>query len=402
MTKQIKPILNVVTGSRADYDLLYWLMKEIEEKSNFEFRVVATGAHLSKNFGETYKAIELDGFKIDAKIPVHSDNDGPAEYAKNMATVIAGFADYFSRAQPNCLVLLGDRPEILSAAIAALPFRIVIAHIHGGEITRGALDDSIRHCLTKLSHLHFTSHEVYRDRVIQLGEDPANAFVVGALGVENVLRSSRIEKSTLERTLGFQFREKNFLVAFHPETLGVYTPEKQIELLVASLADFSDVGMIFTMPNSDPGNSHLRRVIEKFKAIDPMRIHIAETLGRSLYLSAMANVDVVVGNSSSGIFEAPALSKWTVNIGNRQDGRIKSSSVIDSALSVPAIQKCLKLALSLSSRSQAKSEFELGAFPSQLIQAILCEKFSSVCVQKTFYDVPVHSNRLTTRGRKNA
>ena len=318
----------VVTGSRADYGLLRFVMQGIKEDADLVLQVVATGMHLSPTFGLTYREIEADGFNIDANVETLSSSDTPVGIAESMGKGLSGCAEVFSRLQPDVIVVLGDRFEIFAATAAALVAKIPIAHLHGGETTVGAFDEAFRHSITKMSHLHFVAAEEYRKRVIQLGEDPKNVFLVGGLGIDGVKNVKLLSKDELEVSLGIKFQSKSLLVTFHPVTLEDETSEVQMKELLSALSDLPDTTLIFTMPNADTGGLALMKIIEQFVESH----HNAQSfisLGQQRYLSCIAQVDGVVGNSSSGLTEVPSFKKGTINIGIRQLGRLQASSVIN-------------------------------------------------------------------------
>jgi GDP/UDP-N,N'-diacetylbacillosamine 2-epimerase (hydrolysing) len=319
----------VVTGSRAEYGLLYWLMKEIQASPAMALQVVATGMHLSPEFGLTYRTIEEDGFRIDAKVEMLLSSDTTVGIAKSMGLGTIGFADAFERLRPDIVVLLGDRFEIFSAAQAALVARIPIAHLHGGETTEGAIDEAFRHAITKMAHLHFTATEEYRARVIQLGENPERVFNVGAAGIDNIKRLKLLDRAELERALDFRLGAGNLLVTFHPVTLEHASAGRQFGELLAALDGLAGVHLIFTKPNADTDGRVISAMIDDYVARNRSTAAAYTSLGQLRYLSAMRFVDGVVGNSSSGIIEAPSFGIGTVNIGDRQKGRVKAASVID-------------------------------------------------------------------------
>lgn len=336
----------VITGSRSEYGLLYWLMKEIQEDPNLQLQVIATGTHLSPEFGLTYKEIETDGFVIHAKVEMLVSSDTPVGISKSMGLGLIGFADAFSDLKPDMLVLLGDRFEILSAAQAALVARIPIAHIAGGDVTEGAFDEAIRHSITKMAHLHFVTNEISFRRVCQLGENPAHIFNVGSPGIDYIKNMKTLDRWTIEKLLSFHFEEKNVLVTFHPVTLDEESSGKQFEELLRALASFGPtMGILITMPNADVGRGSISSQVDDFVATHP-NAKAYTSLGQILYLSIMAQVDAVVGNSSSGLYEAPSFKKPTVNIGDRQKGRLMANSVIccepDSKSISNAISEALK------------------------------------------------------------
>lgn len=319
----------VVTGSRAEYGLLCPLMEAVREDPELVLQVVATGMHLSPEFGLTYKAIEEDGFAIDEKVETLLSSDTPVGVAKSIGLGVIGFADAMHRLKPDILVLLGDRYEILAAAQAAMVARIPIAHIAGGDSTEGAFDEAIRHSITKMAHLHFATHEASARRLRQLGEDPDCVFVVGSPAIDRLKRLALLTRTELEEELGFRLRRRNLVVTFHPPTLDATPAEVQFGELLAALAGLgTEVGLIFTRANADPEGRTLNRMIDAFVAGRPNAAVFA-ALGQRLYFSAIAQADAVVGNSSSGIYEVPSLGKPTVNIGERQKGRPQAESVIN-------------------------------------------------------------------------
>ncbi|WP_426992614.1 UDP-N-acetylglucosamine 2-epimerase [Methylomonas sp. CM2] len=332
----------VVTGSRAEYGLLYWLLKEIQADLDLTLQLVATGMHLSPEFGLTWRQIEADGFSIARKVEMLLSSDTPAGISKAMGLGLIGFADAFSELNPDIVVVLGDRFEIFAAAQAAMNLRIPIAHIHGGELSEGAVDDAIRHALTKLSHLHFTAAEVYRQRVIQLGEQPQRVFNVGAPGLDNIARLPLLDRAGLEQAIDFKLAERNLLATFHPATLEAETAAEQFQQLLQALDAFPAVRVIFTYSNADAGGRVIAGLIEDYLARWPERVAAFVSLGSLRYLSAMRHVDAVVGNSSSGLLEAPAFKIPTVNIGDRQRGRLCAASVLHCPPQAEAIQAALE------------------------------------------------------------
>ncbi len=335
----------IVTGSRAEYGLLYWPMKEIAGDQDLQLQLVVTGMHLSPEFGLTYKAIEADGFAIDAKVEMLLSSDTPVGIAKSMGLGVIGFADTFDRLRPDILVLLGDRYEILAAAQAALVARIPVAHIAGGDVTEGAFDEAIRHSITKMAHLHFVTNEAAARRVRQLGENPQHVFNVGSPGLDFIKRIKLLNRVELEASLGHRFRTKNLLVTFHPVTLETASAQVQFQELLDALDRLGeDAGIIFTKPNSDTDGRILIRLMEDFASTHP-NARVYDSLGQVRYLSTMAQVDAVVGNSSSGLYEAPSFAKPTVNIGDRQKGRLQASSVINCEPQADAIHQAVLRAL---------------------------------------------------------
>jgi UDP-hydrolysing UDP-N-acetyl-D-glucosamine 2-epimerase len=319
----------VITGSRADYGLLKGLMQSIQNDTDLELKLICTNMHMSTEFGLTYKEVEADGFFIDKKIEMLLSADTPTGTAKSMGIASIGFADAYKEINPDLLILLGDRFEILTAASVGLIFNIPIAHIHGGEISEGAYDNSIRHAVTKMSNLHFTSTEIYKKRVIQLGEQNRFVFNVGALGVENISKIRLMNRQDLEKSIGFKFRSKNLLITYHPVTLDNESSIIQVKNLLEALKNFPDVGLIFTYPNSDSEGRGIINCLKDFVKNNFERSIIFESLGQLRYFSTLQFVDAVVGNSSSGIIEVPSFNIPTLNIGNRQNGRIAAKSVIN-------------------------------------------------------------------------
>lgn len=337
----------VVTGTRAEYGLLYWLMKEIQADFDLELQIIVTGMHLSPEFGLTYKVIEQDGFTIDEKVEMLLSSDTSVGIAKSIGLGVIGFADALDRLKPDILVVLGDRYEILAAAQAAMVAKIPIAHIAGGDTTEGAYDEAIRHSITKMSHLHFVTNEIAAKRVRQLGEDPQYIHNVGSPGIDQIKRIVLLNRNTLEEELDFKFREKNILITFHPTTLDDELPGEQFQKLLDALDMLgNEVGLIFTKPNSDTDGRGLIEMIDKYVAArSNAKAYIS--LGQLRYLSTIACVDAVVGNSSSGLYEVPSFKKPTVNIGDRQKGRLKAASVIDCQPEAADIYEAIQQALTM-------------------------------------------------------
>lgn len=336
----------VVTGTRAEYGLLYWLMKEIQADDALELQVIATGAHLSPEFGLTYCEIEKDGFAINAKVEMLLSSDSAAGVTKSIGIALIGFADAFARLSTDIAVVLGDRYEILAAAEAAMMANIPIAHIHGGELTEGAIDDSIRHAITKMAHLHFVAAPEYRNRVIQMGENPAHVYEVGAVGIDNIVKMPLMSRHELEESIQFALGEKYFLVTYHPVTVSNAKHSYALQNLFDALDCFPEYRVLFTKSNSDAGGREINRQIDVYAERRKDRVVCCTSLGQLRYLSAMKHAAAVVGNSSSGILEAPVLKASTVNIGDRQKGRLRFPSVIDCAEEKGAIVAAIQKALS--------------------------------------------------------
>ena len=315
----------VITGTRAEYGLLRWVMQGIKDDPELTLQIIATGMHLSPEFGLTYRDIEQDGFKIDSKVEMLTSSDTSVGIAKSMGLGLIGFADALHDLKPDLIVVLGDRFEIFSAVSAALVARIPVAHLHGGELTEGAFDDALRHSITKMSHLHFVAAEEYRQRVVQLGEQPDRVFLVGGLGIDNIKRLKLFDREALEASLDFKLGSKNLLITFHPVTLEAATASEQMAQLLLALAELEDTQLIFTMPNADTGGRVLIRMVEEFVA-QHTNARAYTSLGQLRYLSCISHVDGVVGNSSSGLAEVPSFRKGTINIGDRQRGRLQATS----------------------------------------------------------------------------
>ncbi len=319
----------IVTGTRAEYGLLYWLMKEIQGDPDLELQLIATGMHLSPEFGLTYRQIEKDGFKIDRKIEILLSSDTPVGISKSMGLGMIGFAEAYEELKPDILVFLGDRFELLSAASAAMIARIPIAHLHGGEATEGLIDEPIRHSISKMSHLHFTAAEEYRRRVIQMGESPARVFNVGGLGIDNIKKLTLLSRNEFEDSIAFKLDQKNLMITFHPVTLEHATAREQFQNLLYALDELDNTRFIFTKPNADTEGRVIIKMIDDYVSRNSHKAIAFVSLGQLRYLSAMQFINGVVGNSSSGFTEAPTFKIGTINIGDRQRGRIKADSVID-------------------------------------------------------------------------
>jgi GDP/UDP-N,N'-diacetylbacillosamine 2-epimerase (hydrolysing) len=337
----------VVTGSRAEYGLLYWTIKRLHEDSNFELILCVTGMHLSLEFGLTYKQIEEDGFIIDEKIELLLSSDTRVGISKSIGLGVISFAEMFNRKKPDLLLILGDRFEILAATIAAMVANLPIAHCHGGEITEGAIDDAIRHSITKMSHLHFASTEEYKKRIIQLGESPERVYNVGALGIENINKLKLLEKVDFESSINAKLQKFNFLITYHPETLGQKEgAEFQFKQLLNALEHHDNTLFIFTKPNADSDGRIIGSLIDQFVLNHPEKAISFHSLGQLRYLSALQFIDLVIGNSSSGIIEVPSFKIPTINIGDRQKGRVRAKSVIDCLPDTQDIQNAIKKGLS--------------------------------------------------------
>jgi GDP/UDP-N,N'-diacetylbacillosamine 2-epimerase (hydrolysing) len=345
----------VITGTRAEYGLLYWTMKALQADDEVNLSICVTGMHLSPEFGLTYKKILEDGFIIHEKVETLLSSDTTIAISKSIGLGIISFSEVFERLNPDLILVLGDRYEIFAACTAAMISRIPIAHCHGGESTEGLIDEAIRHSITKMSQIHFVSTEDYRNRVIQLGEQPKNVFNVGALGIENVNKLKLLTKSEFENSIKFKLNKINFLVTFHPVTLDNLSAEEQFKQLLIALDNFQDTTIIFTKPNSDTDGRVIIQLIDDYVKNNTHKAIAFTSLGQLRYLSAIQFMDLVVGNSSSGLIEVPSFSKATINIGDRQQGRVKAASVIDCETNNKDIEKAIKKALSVEMKEKLKS-----------------------------------------------
>ncbi|MCD6331960.1 MAG: UDP-N-acetylglucosamine 2-epimerase (hydrolyzing) [Bacteroidales bacterium] len=379
----------VVTTTRAEYGLLYWLMRSIREDPGFTLQLVVTGTHLSSDFGSTIDRIREDGFTVDRSFDMQLHGDQPMDITHSLSIALEGFGSAFTALAPDLIILPGDRFEVVGAALAANIASIPVAHLHGGELTFGAMDDAFRHAITKLSHLHFTATESYRKRVIQMGEDPRRVFHVGATGLDSINRLNLLSKSQLEEDTGFIFGLKNLLVTYHPETLSTSSPGRQIDTLTGALETFQDIHFIITYPNADPGHQEIINTLESFASNHPKRVLMVKSLGQLRYLSFMKWVDGVVGNSSSGIIEAPSLHTGTVNIGRRQEGRVRANSVIDCECEQSAIIKAIQKLFSPSfknSLQEVKNPYGNGHSTEKIIRELKKTDLQKLRI-KRFYDL---------------
>ncbi len=336
----------VFTGTRADYGLLYWLIRDIQASRELQLQVLVSGMHLSPEFGLTKSEITADGISIDAEVEMLLSSDSAVGVVKSMGVGLIGFADALNRLGPDCLVVLGDRFEALAAAQAALILGIPIAHIHGGEITEGAYDDAIRHAITKMATLHFVATDVYRRRVIQMGEDPVRVLNVGAMGLDHVVRSDRMSLSELAGSLDFPLRQPFFIVTYHAATSSVEDPAEVMSNILSALDAFPDHQVLMTYPNADNGGRAIMPLIEKYAQHNSDRVCVKRSLGSKRYFSALSLASLVLGNSSSGIIEAPTFKVPVVNVGTRQAGRLAAESVIHVAPESSAIKSAIYEALS--------------------------------------------------------
>ena len=349
----------IVTGTRAEYGLLKGLMKLIEESKEFELQVIAAAMHLAPEYGETYKIIEKDGFKISHKVEMLLSSDTETSTLKSLGLGIIEFSMALDQLKPDLMIVLGDRFEILSACQSAMVLKIPIAHIHGGELTEGTIDDAIRHSITKMSLFHFTASNIYRKRVIQLGEDPSRVFNTGAPGVDNIFQIELLDRKALSLSLEMDLSRPFFLVTYHPVTLEKRSPTLAIKNLLEAMESFEGYSIIFTMPNCDPAGREITKQLKDFTHKYPKRMKFFESLGQLRYLSALKEAEAVVGNSSSGLIEAPALKTPTINIGSRQRGRLCDNSVLNSGETSKDIILNLKKAISPSFQGSIQSSGKL-------------------------------------------
>lgn len=377
----------VVTGSRAEYGILRNLMAAIKADPELQLQVIATNQHLSKLQDETYKEIERDGFTIDYKVYMADDEapDNANTTAKSISRGVSGFADAFDALHPDLLLILGDRYEMLAVASTALIYKIPIAHLHGGEITEGAFDDAIRHAISKMSHLHFTSTEAYRNRVIQLGEQPERVFNVGALGVENVMKNDFMSKEEIESSLNFQLTDKCLLCTYHPVTLSNMSSEVQVLNLLKALDYYKDYHIIFTYSNSDTNSQIIIKRIQEYVDRNKGRCMFIPSLGQRRYFSALKYMTAVLGNSSSGIIEVPSFGIPTLDIGDRQKGRIAADCVIHCGYSIEEIKEGLEKVVNYPSKAIDNHYYKEGTC--EAIFNIIKNYPLENLVQKSFYDL---------------
>ncbi|MHB1016849.1 MAG: UDP-N-acetylglucosamine 2-epimerase [Coriobacteriia bacterium] len=379
----------VITGTRAEYGLLKPVMQGLRDSDVLHLRTIVTGAHLDRRFGETWREIADDGFEIDVRVPILGPGDSLSGAATALARAVSGVAEELSVSKPSALVALGDRYEAFAAVTAAYMLRVPVAHIAGGELTTGALDDGLRHAMTKLSHWHFAATGEYGRRIVQMGEEPARVHVVGALGVDAVRRTDVMSLSQLEASVGFRLGERYLVVTYHPETLDAEMGLGQVRALLRALAEMSDVHFLFTMPNADPGTDAVAAEIRAFVEADSSRSVAVPSLGQRRYLSAVSHALAVVGNSSSGIVEAPSLGVPTVNVGARQDGRTRAESVVDCVADAESIRAALRQALSAEFRVRARravSPFGDGHAAERIIAVVTRDLQAGVDLHKRFHD----------------
>ena len=378
----------VFTGSRAVFGLLRWIMEEIRASHSLELQTIVSGTHLSPQHGETWKEIAAEGFEISESIPMLISANGDVATTKSMALALMGLAESFERLQPDVLVILGDRYETFAAAQAAMLARIPIAHIHGGEKTEGAIDEAIRHSISKMSHFHFVAAENFKDRIIQLGEDPNSIWVVGASGLDNIERVRRLSKKQLEKNLGFRLKSPTVAFTYHPVTLEKKSSGAEVKRVLDTLLEYTET-IVITGVNADPGANEIRDVISGYLNTNQERVYFVENLGTKRYLSLLAHSDVVVGNSSSGILEAPSLGTPTVDIGDRQKGRPTGPSILHCSPNKVSIQTALKKALGREHQKiSARKESPYGTpGAAKRICEVLEHVDLSGVLKKSFYDL---------------
>ena len=387
----------VITGTRAEYGLLRWVMQGIKDEPELTLQIIVTGMHLSPEFGLTYREIEKDGFQIDRKVEMLTSSDTPVGIAKSMGLGLIGFADALDVLQPDLIVVLGDRFEIFSAVSAALFARVPVAHLHGGEKTEGAFDEALRHSITKMSHLHFVAAEEYRQRVIQLGEQPEHVLLVGGLGIDNIKRLKLLDRAELEASLDFKLGQKSLLITFHSATLEASTATEQMTELLASLSMLNDTQLVFTLPNADSDGRALIKMVEQFVVAHP-NARAYTSLGQLRYISCIAQVDGVVGNSSSGLMEVPSFNKGTVNIGDRQLGRLQAASVINCEPTRASIQSALQRLYSVDFQetlSKVVNPYGQVGASAKVVDALKRCPLNGI-VKKTFHDL----TNITDSGRQ--
>lgn len=381
----------VVTGTRAEYGLLYWTLVALKKEPSIQLQICATGMHMSPEFGLTYNQIEKDGFTIDYKVESLMSSDSGTGIAKSIGLGISGMSDAFLQLEPDIVLLLGDRYEILAAAIASMSLRIPIAHCHGGESTEGLIDESIRHSITKMSHLHFTATKAFEKRVIQLGEQPANVFCFGAMGIEFINKIKFLTKKGIEDKMNFSFLTNNYLITYHPETLDMKESSDKFGEVLEALKEIknNETMFIFTMPNADNNGRVIIDMINQFVKANPFNSVAFTSMGQINYLSTLKFVNAVIGNSSSGLIEAPTLKTPTVNIGDRQRGRIMAKSVISCNTEKNKILYAIKKSSSIDFKARINN-FE-NPYGSQNVSSKIVDILKKVSekdlLKKKFYNL---------------
>lgn len=378
----------VFTGTRAEYGLLYWIIKALQESSSVELQLLVGGMHLSPEFGSTINQIKDDGFKITEKMEFLLSSDTEVGVTKSMGLALLSAAEVLDRQKPDLLVLLGDRFEALAVSLAAMINRTPIAHIHGGESTEGAIDEAARHSITKMSHLHFPATEIYKKRIIQLGEQPHRVFNFGAPGIDNIKKLELIERSCISPAVGFDLQDKYFLVTYHPVTLDAEGALHSLLNLLDVLDEYPDYSLVITYPNADTHGRKLIDALERYKSQNSHRVLLAQSLGQLRYLSLMKYCEAVIGNSSSGLIEAPTFKVPTVNIGNRQKGRVHGDTVINCGESKEEIEDAMSVALSKEFKERCKvstNPYGEGEASERIVEKLIYADLDNI-IYKSFYD----------------
>lgn len=379
----------VITGSRAEYGLLYWIIKMIQDDPKLELQLIVTGMHLSSRFGLTVKQIEKDRFPIAEKVKIPLSLDTEEAIAISMGLGMAGFAKAYSRLKPDIIVVLGDRFEIHAAVSAAVPFRIPVAHIHGGESTEGVFDEQLRHAITKMSHIHFASASLYRQRIIQMGENPEFVFCYGTPAIDNIKRLKFLDRAELSGALGIPYNKKLGVVTYHPVTLESGTSASQIEELLKAIKNINNIHWVFTFSNADTGGKIIIEKIKRYVSKNPERATLRGSLGQQKYLSLLKNASLIVGNSSSGLLEAPSLLLPVVNIGDRQKGRMRPTNVIDvKRCKNQSISKAIRKALSARFRRSLKglkNPYGRGGVSEKIVEKLKNIPLTEEIVKKKFF-----------------
>ncbi|MCL9775529.1 UDP-N-acetylglucosamine 2-epimerase [Vibrio methylphosphonaticus] len=380
----------VFTGTRAEYGLLYWIIKGLAESTQAELQLYVGGMHLSPEFGKTINQIEADKFPVTEKLEFLLSSDTPVGIAKSMGLALIGAADALARTKPDLLLVLGDRFESMAICQAAMVAQVPIAHIHGGETTEGLIDEAVRHSITKMSHLHFTATEEYRQRVIQLGEQPSHVFNVGAPGIDSIKALKLLSRKALSESIDFDVTNTRFMVVtYHPVTLSRDGAVKDLEQLLEALRQYPDYKFLITYPNADTHGRSLIALLEEFKVELHGRVLLVQSLGQLRYLSALKHCDLVIGNSSSGLIEVPTFKVPTINIGNRQKGRLAGDTVINCDGDKTSILAAITESLSDSFRDkclQSQNPYGEGNSSNKILNTILTESLDDL-VYKSFFDI---------------
>lgn len=379
----------VFTGTRAEYGLLYWIIKSLHESADTELQLLVGGMHLSPEFGYTITQIEKDGFPITERLEFLLSSDSPVAISKSMGLAIMCTAESFDRHKPDLLVVLGDRFESMAIAQAAMIARIPIAHIHGGETTEGLIDEAVRHSITKMSHLHFTATETYRRRVIQLGEQPNRVFNTGAPGIDSIKKLSLISKENLSNAIGFNLDKPYFVVTYHPVTLENGGGSLSLEYLLAALEQYPEYQLVISYPNADTDGRRLIKILDEYQALNPERVLLVRSLGQLRYLSVMKHCVAVLGNSSSGLIEAPTFGVPTLNIGNRQKGRLYGETVVNCGESKEEILQGMKKVMDLDFQkdcSIAVNPYGVGNSSEKIVEKLVSYSLDNI-IEKSFFDM---------------